>query len=707
MSGDRQAPPPSRPRRCPTLWVVLALFVLALMPRLWALGWGLPYVEHSDEPAVLETAIRMLQRGDWNPGKFLYPSLYFYMLDGAFRLYLAWSAATGQALTPADLPSKTYLFTTAPDIYLWGRAVTATLGAATVPLLYLLGRRMFGWATGLLAAVALAVAAYHVEHAHFITTDVPTGLWVTLALIGAWGVATGGGWRSYVLGGVATGLAAGTKYNAGVVGLALAVAAAIALADAYRAGGPAQARRLALAHAGQLVAAGALAVLVFLLTTPYAVLDFGAFRQGMQINAVHYASGSHGNFTGRWRLDGYLDFFWRDGLLPGGCVVLLCGLPLLARRAPRQLAVLGAAVLIGLGLLLTQAVNFSRNTLPLFPPLFLLAAAAVTLIARWIGTLAARRAGVDGPQVVDLRPGGEPSTAEAHRAAVARRVALLAAVPLAMLLLVPQLWETAWLLRYWSRPYTLVEAADLLRAQPRGMLAAVETNPVQWNGDPVVEPVRWLGEHPPEWYAARGYRYLLLNHERYSAADQAGYERLLAGGELLLVMPERDLGQQPGPGGALLDLGERLDLMPFIRREARFGDGVELLGYELRPGEPRARITPLEGADERVLAPGQPVQLNLYWRALAPLPLDYTLFIHVYDAAGARVAQRDLPLRYGDYPSSQWRPGELVIDRGDLPLPALPPGEYRLEIGLYDAATGAVLPGPDAGPTVLTTVTVQ
>jgi hypothetical protein len=698
--------------------IAVALFLVALLPRLWALGWGLPYVEHSDEPAVIEVAVRMVQQGDWNPGMFLYPSLYFYQLAAVIRLHGAWGIAQGLYASLADIPAETYLFTTSPALYLWARSLTALLGAAIVPLLFVLGRRMFGWRAGLLAAAALAVSSYHVEHSHFVTTDAPTGLWVTLALLGAWGVATTGRWRYYLLCAVATGLAAGTKYNAGVVGLALAVAAPISVLDAARQDEPQRHSDsevqtggswwpMARVHLGRLVVAGALAVAVFLLTTPFAVLDFAGFRRGMLINADHYASGSHGNFVGRWRLDGYLDFFWREGLLPTGCLILLAGLPLLARRAPRQLALLGVAVLVCQALLLTQAVNFHRNTLAFFPPLFLLAAAGAVALGDWAGALLARRSGVDGPQVVDLRPGGAPSTAEAHRAAVARRVSGPAVALLAALLLLPQLLDTAWLLRYWSRPHTLVAAAELLRAQPRGMLAAVETNPVQWAGDPAVEPVRWLGARPPEWYAARGYRYLLLNSERYSLADRPNYERLLAGGEALLIMPDRDLGLQPGPGGALIDLGERLELLPFARRAARFGGQVELLGYELRQGEPRARLTPLEGADDRELPSGAPAQLNLYWRALAPMGVNYTLFVHVYDGAGARVAQRDLPLRHEDYPTSRWRPGELVIDRADMPLPALPPGDYRLELGLYDGATGAPLPAEGGAPVVLTTISVR
>lgn len=689
-----------------TFFIGAALAALALLLRIWAVDWGLPYVEHPDEPAVLETAVRMVQQGDPNPGIFLYPSLYYYLLTLVIRLHAAWGVAQGFYETLADLPAKTYLFTTAPGLYRWCRTLTALLGSLTVPLLFLLGWRMFDRRIGALAALMLAVNTFHVQHSHYITTDAPTGLWVTLALIGVWGVATDGRWRAYILAGAATGLAAGTKYNAGVVGLALVAATASFLIEARRATPATPLTRLIIIHSVRLLVAGLLALLTFLLTTPFAVLDFPAFRRGMLINAHHYASGSHGDFVGRWRLDGYLSFFWHEGLMPPGALLLAVGLPLVIRRAPRQFAVLGAAVLISVGLLLTQAVNFTRNTLPVVPLLCLLAAAATVYLAEWFGALLARMSGVRGPQIVDIRPNGAPSTAERHRAAVARRVTAVALPLLAALLLIPPIRDTYWLLGYWSRPHTLVAAAEALRSLPRGMLAAVEAHPVQWADDPAVIPVRWLGAHPPDWYRARGYRYLLVNRERYGPEDQAAYTRLFAGTTVILEMPDRSLGLQPGPGGALLDLGEHHEQIPFVRRAARFGEVIELLGYELASGDLRSRITPLEGANAREIPSGAALQINLYWRALAPMAIDYSLFVHVYDAAERRVAQRDLPLRYLDYPTSRWRPGELVIDRADMPLPPLPPGDYRLLVGIYDAATGMTLPAADGMPVVLTTVTI-
>lgn len=683
----------------------LALLILALVVRLWALGWGLPYVEHPDEPALVEVTLRMLQRGDANPGFFLYPSLYFYMLAVVAAAHVAWGVAAGLYSSLQAISSETYLYTQTPQLYLWLRTLTATMGAVSVPLLYLLGRRMYGLRAGLLAGLALALSGYHVEHSHFITADVPAGFFTTLALLGCWAAASDGRWRSYLLAGAASGLAAGTKYNAGVVGLALA-AACVVFCLRLRETGRAGEKGLIVSQVIRLCVAGLVAILVFLLTTPYALLDWPAFLRGMQINADHYASGSHGDFIGRWRLDAYLAFLWREGLGWAASLLLAAGLPLLLRRTPAPTAVLLVATLALGGLLLTQAVNFTRNAIPLLPVLFLLAAAGAVALADWAGRWLARNAGVEGPQVIDLRPDGPPSPGERQRAAVAARRGGLILALLGLALLAPLADRTLWLLGYWSQPHTLVRVAERLQDEPRGMLAAVEMNPVQWAGDPAVEPMRWLGGRSPDWYRARGYRYLVLNSERYAPEDQAAYQQLLDGANVIEALPDRDLGLMPGPGAALLDLGEYAELIPFVRRPASFGDQIALLGYELRPGELRARISPLEGADERGLASGQPVQINLYWRALAAPASDYTLFLHLYNAAGERVAQRDLPPRHADYPPSRWRPGELVIDMADMPLPALPPGEYRIEIGLYDAATGAALPASE-GPVTLTTLTIR
>lgn len=652
----------SRPvRAAGTVALLCALFGGALAIRTWALAWGLPYVEHPDEPALLEIALRMVRDGDANPHSFIYPSLMFYLLAGVIRLHVWWGIGHGAYASLADIPPTHYQYTATPELFVWARAISATLGAMTVPALYLLGRRMFDARTGLLAAVALTGASFHSAHSHYITADAATGLWVVLALLGAWEVAATGRWRGYLLAGCMAGLAAATKYNAGSVALVLPLAHLLYW------------RRLRVGRA--LLRMGActlVAIAVFCAATPYAVLDVATFLKALRFNELHYAAATHGDFNGRWQLGEYMVFVWREALFPPGCLLLIGGLPLLVRRYPGASGLLLAAVSLGVGLLLPYEVHFVRNLLPIFPVLVLLSAASTLALAGQLRLPAAR-----------------------HIAPAALSAALLA-LPV---------HDTLWQLRYWSRPYTMTLAAEQLRALPHGMRAAVEQHPVQWAGDPRVFPGA-VTEHTVAWYRSNGFRYMIVNDDYHSGEDQATVAQLIAASTMLAEYPRRRVGVQPGPGGALLDLGEHVAAMRFVRRPMRFEDQLALLGYEIQAGPPRDRITALEGAHQTVIGPGEPLQINMYWRALQRPAVDYTLFVHVVDAAGTTVAQRDLPLRYGDYPSSNWQPGELVIDRADLPLPALPPGQYRLEVGLYDAATGLALRSHAADST-LTTLEVR
>ena len=84
--------------------------------------------------------------------------------------------------------------------------------------------------------------------------------------------------------------------------------------------------------------------------------------------------------------------------------------------------------------------------------------------------------------------------------------------------------------------------------------------------------------------------------------------------------------------------------------------------------------------------PGATVPVTVTWKAIAPIDTSFTGFVHLLDSAGTIVAQDDSIPRQGAYPTTQWVEGEVVEDRFVLQLRSdLAPGDYRLEIGLYDA----------------------
>ena len=113
-----------------------------------------------------------------------------------------------------------------------------------------------------------------------------------------------------------------------------------------------------------------------------------------------------------------------------------------------------------------------------------------------------------------------------------------------------------------------------------------------------------------------------------------------------------------------------------------YGGKVELMGYELR---------------ERKAWPGQALHITLYWRALVPMEENYSVYIHLRTPEGALLGQRDSYPGLGNYPTSLWRPGEVVKDTYDVLIkPDAPaPVVARIEVGLYTFADKALLPARD------------
>jgi uncharacterized membrane protein len=112
------------------------------------------------------------------------------------------------------------------------------------------------------------------------------------------------------------------------------------------------------------------------------------------------------------------------------------------------------------------------------------------------------------------------------------------------------------------------------------------------------------------------------------------------------------------------------DLQPSNPVQANLDGKMELHGYDLSPRRGRA---------------GRDLVVTLYWRALAPMDWDYTVFVHLVGPDGERVTQHDdQPWWKVPLPTSTWQPGEELRDQHVLRLPPdLAPGTYRLQVGVY------------------------
>lgn len=366
--------------RAQAVWIVVAATALGGLFRFYGLSWGAPYFHfHIDEHFVF-TGAEMLRR---NPDEaaqsakfFMYSPGPMYLLNVIVSIYEA--LAHRLVLTvPSD--QVTYM--------VLGRAISATLGTATIPLIYLVGARLGGRLAGAMAALLFACSVSHLRESHFFSVDVTMTLCVVLAWYYLIRTVERPHWTNDLGAGLAIGLGLASKYTAAFT-LSL-VPVAYLLSDL-------RPRRLRpLTHWVRLGARAAVPAIVaaatFLLLDPLAIRYYAKFRSDIR---EWITDPLLGNWKPIW-IAQFADInpttYWVTNLLWWGLgpALEVAGLAavawLLTRR--RRVAAIAAAFPIAYWLLAGRSIApMFRYSMPLAPGLAVAAAllfAAGLAHARW------------------------------------------------------------------------------------------------------------------------------------------------------------------------------------------------------------------------------------------------------------------------------------------------------------------------------------
>ena len=115
------------------------------------------------------------------------------------------------------------------------------------------------------------------------------------------------------------------------------------------------------------------------------------------------------------------------------------------------------------------------------------------------------------------------------------------------------------------------------------------------------------------------------------------------------------------------------------RLDIDFGGHLRLLGYDMPQ-------TPVQ--------PGGALEMTLYWESLAPTETDHLIFIHLLGQGDRIVAQRDSCPGRGLISTTWLEPGRRWVEHYTIAIPATAygPDELTLNVGVYDATSGARLP---------------
>jgi YYY domain-containing protein len=269
---------------------LLVILVIAAYFRFTGLNWDDAYHLHPDERFLTDTAsllrstdpITYLKTSEsplnpYNVGKTFYVYGNFPM--SVTRVAAEWADKACQIL--GDRCSFGFIYY--DGIQFVGRFLSAVVDLLSIVFTFLIGRRLYDWRTGILAALLLALAVLPIQQSHFFTMD----NWAAAATVAAMYAAVRASENSksirwWVLFGIMLGLSAASRINLAPLALMAVVAAFIWLARRSSELIPDDGWRYVLTPRGKsdlitavigIVIAALISVVTFRLAQPYAFSD--------------------------------------------------------------------------------------------------------------------------------------------------------------------------------------------------------------------------------------------------------------------------------------------------------------------------------------------------------------------------------------------------------------------------------------------------
>jgi 4-amino-4-deoxy-L-arabinose transferase-like glycosyltransferase len=249
--------------------LVLVMLAAAVALRMWGLWFGFPDYYRPDEE-YFANSVASMDRTDLNPHFFYYPHGYMYFNLVLWRGYVLGRLLLHQYYPPQGISQ---IYNAIPHIlYLLGRLSSVLFGSLTVLMLYLLGRRFYGVAVGLIGGFFLAINPTHVLNSHFYKSDIATAFFIIAALYFLLAYIEQGRRGNYIAAAILSGVATASNYYGGFL------LAPLALALFFRA--HKEKKKLYSPFAAwELYVAPVIVAVVFYMLSPYTFVDFHSFLE--------------------------------------------------------------------------------------------------------------------------------------------------------------------------------------------------------------------------------------------------------------------------------------------------------------------------------------------------------------------------------------------------------------------------------------------
>lgn len=251
-------------------FILVGIILLAFVLRFIGIKHGFPFITHPDEPAVVRSATGL--RFDPNPGHFDWPHLHYYLNYGVYFIFIKLRGLLQYLNLRPTLEPIIPLFWRDPLVFYYiSRLISVFMGALTVWPIYLAGKSLFNRRSGMFAALVFAIIPFHIWHSHYALVDVPATFWLAWSLYFTTLIIRSLHIKNYILAGFFIGLAASTKYNAGLP------AFMVLLAHLLRVSEHKDEKLLSFSGIKPLVVSGLFAIFGFVFGTPYSIFDNSTF----------------------------------------------------------------------------------------------------------------------------------------------------------------------------------------------------------------------------------------------------------------------------------------------------------------------------------------------------------------------------------------------------------------------------------------------
>jgi 4-amino-4-deoxy-L-arabinose transferase-like glycosyltransferase len=290
----------------PELILLLIIVIFGFFLRIDGINFGLPQHFHPDETPLVLSGYQILTTGDLNPHFFAYPSFLIYTNSVIFGLYHL-------------LSDSIFNY----ELYYLARLIVATLGTATIAVIYIIGKELFNNKIGFISAIIFTVLPLAVNDSHYATVDIPLTFFISLSFLFAYYITKRNSIIFFIACGICMGLATSTKYTGGLLGFSFLIAFILRLKFHLNINRNNFFKILFPNEFLKLILTFVVMVLSFFISSPYVLLDNKSSIKTI-LGDTNYITRGHGNLFINTSI-GYIYHFktsFYTGLTP--IILILC-----------------------------------------------------------------------------------------------------------------------------------------------------------------------------------------------------------------------------------------------------------------------------------------------------------------------------------------------------------------------------------------------